>query len=101
MSYVQRVLQPGETVTAVGRLHWIVYRKAIAALILAVVLFAVAKTTPGLTRNTAGTINISASSLSSSPSGSPQRLVRPLDHRDRSDQPARDLQARLHQALHR
>jgi uncharacterized membrane protein YdbT with pleckstrin-like domain len=58
MSYVAKVLQPGETVTAVGRLHWIVYRKAIAALVLALVLFAVAKTTPGLTRNTAGTINI-------------------------------------------
>jgi uncharacterized membrane protein YdbT with pleckstrin-like domain len=45
-------------VSTLGRLHWIVYRRAIGALILAVVLLAVATGAPGLARNTAGTINI-------------------------------------------
>ena len=25
MSYAQSVLQPGETIVAIGRLHWIIY----------------------------------------------------------------------------
>jgi uncharacterized membrane protein YdbT with pleckstrin-like domain len=32
MSYAMSVLQPGETVVAIGRLHWIIYRWAILSL---------------------------------------------------------------------
>jgi uncharacterized membrane protein YdbT with pleckstrin-like domain len=38
MSYAQSVLQPGETIVATGRLHWIIYRWAIAFLIAGVIL---------------------------------------------------------------
>jgi uncharacterized membrane protein YdbT with pleckstrin-like domain len=37
MSYVQRILQPGETLRAVGRIHWIVYVPGLALFALAVV----------------------------------------------------------------
>jgi uncharacterized membrane protein YdbT with pleckstrin-like domain len=33
MSYAQSVLQPGETIFATGRLHWVIYRWAIGFLI--------------------------------------------------------------------
>ena len=33
MSYAQSVLQPGETIVTVGRLHWIIYRWAILSLV--------------------------------------------------------------------
>ena len=38
MSYVASVLQPGERVIVLGRLHWIVYWHAIALLVLGLVL---------------------------------------------------------------
>jgi len=37
MSYVNSVLQPGERIILIGRLHWIVYWHAILFLILAIV----------------------------------------------------------------
>ena len=36
MSYAQSVLQPGETIVATGRLHWIIYRWAILFLVAGV-----------------------------------------------------------------
>ena len=39
MSYVKRVLQPGETVRHVSRLHWIVSLPGILLLLAAIVLF--------------------------------------------------------------
>ena len=38
VAYVHSVLQPGETVKAIGRLHWINYLKAFVAAAIAVVL---------------------------------------------------------------
>ncbi len=38
MSYVKSVLQPGETVRAVGRLHWIVFVRAIVVLVVGIVI---------------------------------------------------------------
>ncbi len=46
MGYVESVLQPGETVSVIGRLHWIVYKKAIGALLLAILFFALARAVP-------------------------------------------------------
>ena len=40
MSYIQSVLQPGETIVLTGRLHWIIYWPAILFLVLGVVLVA-------------------------------------------------------------
>lgn len=42
MSYVQRVLQPGETLIYATRLHWLVYARAAGLLIVAVALAVVA-----------------------------------------------------------
>jgi uncharacterized membrane protein YdbT with pleckstrin-like domain len=42
MSYVDGILQPGETVLYRGKLHWIIYGSAIFAAVVAVVLAAVA-----------------------------------------------------------
>lgn len=41
MSYIQKVLQPGESLVYVTKLHWLVYVRAVMLLVLAVV-FAVA-----------------------------------------------------------
>ena len=38
VAYVHSVLQPGETIKAIGRLHWINYLKAFVAAAIAVVL---------------------------------------------------------------
>ena len=38
MSYAKSVLQPGETIVATGRLHWIIYRWAILSLIAGTIL---------------------------------------------------------------
>lgn len=38
MSYLQRILQPGETLRHVGRLHWIVYLPGFALFAIAVAL---------------------------------------------------------------
>ena len=38
MSYVARVLQPGETVVYTTRLHWLIYLRAIVLLIVAVIV---------------------------------------------------------------
>ena len=38
MSYAQSVLQPGETIVAIGRLHWVIYRWAILTLVVGIVL---------------------------------------------------------------
>ena len=42
MSYYQKVLQPGETVRQVARLHWITFARAIGVLIAAVCVLALA-----------------------------------------------------------
>jgi uncharacterized membrane protein YdbT with pleckstrin-like domain len=42
MSYVNKVLQPGEQVVRVGHRHWIIYHRAIFFALLAVIAFAVA-----------------------------------------------------------
>ena len=39
MSYVSKVLQPEERVLMLGRLHWITYREAAIALVLALLVF--------------------------------------------------------------
>ncbi|MGA3304317.1 MAG: PH domain-containing protein [Methylovirgula sp.] len=39
MSYVKHILQPGENVLIVGRLHWIIYVPAIVCLAVAAVAF--------------------------------------------------------------
>jgi len=38
MSYAKSVLQPGETIIATGRLHWIIYNRAIFFLVMGVAL---------------------------------------------------------------
>jgi uncharacterized membrane protein YdbT with pleckstrin-like domain len=38
MSYAKSVLQPGETIVAIGRLHWIIYRWAILFFVTGVAL---------------------------------------------------------------
>jgi uncharacterized membrane protein YdbT with pleckstrin-like domain len=38
MSYARSVLQPGETIVAIGRLHWIIYWPAILSLVAGTVL---------------------------------------------------------------
>ena len=38
MSYVKSVLQPGERIVIIGKLHWIVFGRAISILLLGVVL---------------------------------------------------------------
>ena len=52
MSYVQRVLQPGEQVRHVSSIHWIVYWPGVAVALLAVVAFWLSDTRllPGLWR---------------------------------------------------
>jgi uncharacterized membrane protein YdbT with pleckstrin-like domain len=42
MSYVQRVIQPGETLIYATRLHWLVYARALGLLIAAAVLAGIA-----------------------------------------------------------
>jgi hypothetical protein len=39
MSYVQRVLQPGEQVRHISSIHWIVYWPGVAVALLAVVTY--------------------------------------------------------------
>ena len=41
MSYVQRVLQPGEQVRHISPIHWIVYWPGVAVALLAVVAYCV------------------------------------------------------------
>jgi uncharacterized membrane protein YdbT with pleckstrin-like domain len=55
MSYVQRVLQPGEQVRRISSIHWIVYWPGIAAALLAVVAYWLSETRllPGIWRYTA------------------------------------------------
>jgi uncharacterized membrane protein YdbT with pleckstrin-like domain len=38
MSYVEEIIQPGETVRHIGRLHWILYVPGAALLVLAILL---------------------------------------------------------------
>ena len=44
MSYVQRVLQPGEQIRRVSSIHWIVYWPGVAVAFLAVVAFWLSQT---------------------------------------------------------
>src|SRR5580700_49321 len=39
MKYVERVLQPGETVVYLTSLHWLVYCRAVLLLVLALIVF--------------------------------------------------------------
>ena len=50
MSYLSRVLQPGETVLYTTRLHWLVYLNAILLLAIAIVLFVIAQIPQGNVR---------------------------------------------------
>jgi hypothetical protein len=47
MSYVDRVLQPGEHVVARGRLHWVVYAGGVLALLGAIIIAIAAYQAPG------------------------------------------------------
>jgi uncharacterized membrane protein YdbT with pleckstrin-like domain len=42
VSYISKILQPGESVLGVGRLHWIIYKGAILAFVVAIALFWIA-----------------------------------------------------------
>ena len=42
MKYVERVLQPGETIAYETSLHWLIYARAVVLLLLAIVCLAVA-----------------------------------------------------------
>ena len=55
MSYVQRVLQPGEQIRHISSIHWIVYWLGVAVALLAVVAYWVSETRllPGIWRYTA------------------------------------------------
>jgi len=50
MSYVQRVLQPGEIVRHQAGLHWVLYVPGLLVWMLAVILFLVRPETPGVVR---------------------------------------------------
>ena len=43
MSYVDAVLQPGEQVRAIGRLHWVIFLRAIALSLVGLVVLALAQ----------------------------------------------------------
>jgi membrane protein YdbS with pleckstrin-like domain len=43
MSYVNAVLQPGERVKAVGRLHWVIFLRAMLLLAIGIALLALAR----------------------------------------------------------
>jgi uncharacterized membrane protein YdbT with pleckstrin-like domain len=42
MSYLRKVLQPGEKILKIGKLHWIIYRDAIIAFILSLAIILLA-----------------------------------------------------------
>jgi uncharacterized membrane protein YdbT with pleckstrin-like domain len=44
MSYVTKTLRPGEDLLFVGRLHWIIYKDAAAALLLSIICLQFART---------------------------------------------------------
>ena len=50
MNYVERILQPGESVLHAARLHWFIYLKGLALLLLALVcvMFAFGSNEPGI-----------------------------------------------------
>jgi uncharacterized membrane protein YdbT with pleckstrin-like domain len=48
MSYVDRVLQPGEHVVARGRLHWVVYAGGVFAFLAAIIIAIGAYQAPGV-----------------------------------------------------
>ena len=53
MSYVDAVLQPGEQVRAIGRLHWVIFLRAIALGVAGVVVLALAQELDPRTREVA------------------------------------------------
>ena len=55
MSYVQRVLQPGEQVRHISSIHWIVYWPGVAVALLAVIAYGLSETRllPGIWRYSA------------------------------------------------
>lgn len=44
MSYVNSVLQPGETIRAIGKLHWIIFARAFALLAVGIIVLIYAQT---------------------------------------------------------
>ena len=65
MSYVQRVLQPGEQVRHISSIHWIVYWPGVAVALLAVVAYWLSDTRylPGVWRYTAYALALVAAVL--------------------------------------
>ncbi len=65
MSYVQRVLQPGEQVRHISSIHWIMYWPGVAVALLAVVAYWISDTRhlPGFWRYTAYALAIVAAVL--------------------------------------
>jgi hypothetical protein len=65
MTYVQRVLQPGEQVRHVSSIHWIVYWLGVAVALLAVVAYWLSDTRymPGVWRYTAYALALVAAVL--------------------------------------
>ena len=53
MSYVDAVLQPGEQVRAIGRLHWVIFLRAIALGVAGLVVLAFAQELDSRTREVA------------------------------------------------
>src|SRR5712675_657260 len=87
MSYVERVLQPGEQIRHISSIHWIVYWAGVGVALLAGVAYWLSETRP-LTRlwlYTACALALVA-------------VVLLVHHRDRGHQPARHLQERFHPA---
>ena len=98
MSYVQRVLQPGEVVRHTASTHWIVYWPGAVCMVAA---GAVLLLGPRLSANhpTFWYLGREPDRRRRPVSAGP-RMVRVVDDGDRGHQPARHLQDRLHPAPH-
>src|SRR5450755_2597672 len=93
MSYVERVLQPGEEIRHISSIHWIVYWAGVGVALLAAVAYWLSETRP-LTRFWLYT----ACALALVAVAPGPRMVQMVDHRDPDHQPARHLQERFHLA---
>ena len=89
MSYITHVLQPGETIRYQGSVRWILYLQAL--------LLALVGAGRELIRASLGMGRI-GNLLFTGADPRAARVVYPLDERDCSHRPSRDLCARLHSA---